>query len=95
MEKFKGTKNWRIRTLSDGMFFIEGDLPNPGDHHPRTEVMCEDFGDHNGYTREMRMADAQLISKAPEMYDILFRLSVYEHVDFEEIQKLVKQATEV
>lgn len=48
-----------------------------------------------GATDEEAQANAQLISKAPEMYDILFRLSVYEHVDFEEIQKLVKQATEV
>ena len=47
-----------------------------------------------GPTDEEAQANGRLISKAPEMYDILFRLSVYEHVDFEEIQKLVKQATE-
>lgn len=65
--KMGGTNNWRIRfqnasNTDDGEsgFFIEADIPNAEEHghYPRTELMAEDFGDHNGYTREMRMNDA-------------------------------------
>lgn len=66
--------NWRIRhiTIND-YFFIEADMPNNEDkkHYPRLEVMQDDFGDHNGYTREMRLADALLIESAPKMRDAI------------------------
>lgn len=68
--EFKGTKNWRIRYYdsndADSFFFVEADLPNAeeNNHHPRLEVMQEDFGDHNGYTREMRLSDGKLIVEA-------------------------------
>lgn len=64
------TKNWRIRTpdgVPDGFFFIEADLENPGKHYPRLEVMQEDYGRHNGYDRNTRMADAKLIVAAPDL----------------------------
>jgi hypothetical protein len=55
--------NWRVRSCKDDFFFIEADLPNAAlnGHYPRLELMQEDYGDHNGYTKEMRMSDAQLI----------------------------------
>jgi len=60
------TKNWRIRDIDEHMFFVEADLPNAEEngHYPRIEVMMEDFGDHNGYTREFRRSDAELIVDA-------------------------------
>lgn len=68
------SENWRIRKVEDRyknslFFFIEADLPNAiqNGHYPRVEVMQEDYGEHNGYTEEMRMADAQLIVAAPKM----------------------------
>lgn len=70
------TKNWRIKFLGEdeeSLFFIEADLPDAekNGHYPRIEVMMEDYGDHNGYTREIRMADAKLIVAAPEMLEAL------------------------
>ena len=66
------TQNWRIRYIED-FFFVEADLPNAeeGGFYPRLEVMQEDFGDHNGYTRRLRMEDAVIIAFAPEMLSIL------------------------
>lgn len=66
------TLNWRIRKHNDeedSFFFIEADLPNAEEnkHYPRVELMQEDFGEHNGYTYEIRMKDAQLIVSAPNM----------------------------
>jgi len=67
------TENWRIRVASESMFFIEADLPNAEEngHYPRVEVMQEDYGDHNGYTDEIRMADAKLIVAAPKMKEAI------------------------
>ena len=72
MSKFKGTQNWQIRKFDnseDSFFFIEADLPNAEKSglYPRIEVMQEDYGDHNGYTKQLRMADAKLIIAAPKM----------------------------
>lgn len=67
------TKNWRIREINESMFFIEADLPNAEEngHYPRVEVMQEDYGEHNGYTDEIRMNDAKLIVKAPKMQEVI------------------------
>jgi hypothetical protein len=72
MEPVLTTENWRIRRATlelDSFFFIEGDLPDAekNGHYPRVEVMQEDYGVHNGYTHEIRMADAELIVAAPKM----------------------------
>lgn len=70
------TENWRIRMTTpeiDSFFFIEADLPNAEEngHYPRVEVMQEDYGVHNGYTDEIRMADAKLIVAAPKMKEAI------------------------
>ena len=78
------TKNWRIRKIGDDksdIFFIEADLVDAekNGHYPRVEVMQEDYGDHNGYTYDARMADAKLIISAPIMKDtIISVLSMLE-----------------
>jgi len=85
------TKNWRIRYYNgdeNDFFFIEGDLPNAEENgfYPRLEVMQEDYGYHNGYTRELRMEDAKLIVAAPGMRqaieDVLYHLE-YEYDEME------------
>jgi hypothetical protein len=71
------TQNWRIRKANDeeekSDFFVEADLPDAKKykHFPRVEVMQEDYGDHNGYTYEMRLADAKLIVLAPKMKEAI------------------------
>lgn len=68
------TENWRIRRAPDSeFFFVEADLPNAVEngHYPRVEVMQEDYGDHNGYTKEIREADAELIVDAPKLLEAL------------------------
>jgi len=64
---------WTIKFLNeqckdDGKsdFFVHG--PNEILHYG-TEIMMEDFGEHNGYPREQKLADAKLISAAPELLD--------------------------
>ena len=75
---FKGTKNWRIRYADpqdlDSFFFIEADLEKEG-FYPRIEVMQEDFGEHNGYDKEIRLADAKLIIAAPKMLDFIDKIT--------------------
>ena len=70
------TKNWRIKHLDENMFFIEADLPDAekNGHYPRVEVMQEDFGDHNGYTDDMRMENAKLIVSAPAMKEAIIEV---------------------
>lgn len=82
------TENWRIRNAGD-FFFIEGDLPNAerNGHYPRVEVMQEDYGDHNGYNKEIRMSDAKLICAAPEL------LKACKNA-LKDVQKINKQLTE-
>lgn len=102
--EFKGTKNWRIRK-HDNFFFIEADLPNADKNgfYPRLEVMQEDFGDHNGYTKKLRLADALLISKAPEMLEMLIKCRDYfllksgeqAENNADAIEQLIKEATEL
>lgn len=67
------TENWRIKVVGESMFFIEADLPNAeqNGHYPRVGVMQDDYGDHNGYTDEIRMADARLIVAAPKMKEAI------------------------
>ena len=75
------TENWRIRECED-MFFIEADLPKPysNDNYPRVELMQEDYGDHNGYTEEMRRNDAELIVLAPKMKEAIKKvLDMYKN----------------
>jgi len=101
MREFKGSINWRVRKANEDFFFVEADLPNNEDekYYPRLEVMQEDFGDHNGYTYEMRMHDAQLISCAPEMLDMLQNIvDTLESGDTPhvyQIQDLITKATTI
>lgn len=65
--EFKGTKGeWSVRFMTgsdDGEndFFIHA--PNEKLSYG-TEIMMEDFGEHNGYPRKQRLADAELIAEA-------------------------------
>lgn len=80
-KKITPTRNWRIRYADpndkESFFFIEADLGKDG-FYPRVEVMQEDFGDHNGYDRETRLADANLIIAAPKMLAALESLKGME-----------------
>lgn len=67
MKDFKGTPGqWYIQKFPDGsMFWVKSDH-NPVVHYG-TDILAEDFGDHNGYPEAQRMADAQLIANAPQL----------------------------
>jgi hypothetical protein len=66
MKDLKITKGeWRVRVSSDGDdFFIEAPNLNMPQLGYGIEIMGDDFGDHNGYPFEQRMADAKLIADA-------------------------------
>lgn len=62
---------WNIRFFRDAEpsmgFFVQAannNMPNIG---YGIEIMQEDFGDHNGYPLEQRLADAILIAGAPDL----------------------------
>jgi hypothetical protein len=74
------TLNWRIRKLDDNNldigFFVEADLPDElkANHYPKVELMQEDYGEHNGYTTELRLSDAKLIVSAPKMKEAIIEV---------------------
>lgn len=76
---------WKVRFFRkeepDRGFFIEAKNPNLTVGH-NIEIMGEDFGDHNGYTLDMRLADACLIAAAPDLLAAckqLINAPHYEH----------------
>lgn len=55
---------WKVRFWNDDQdsdFFVEA--PSRGFPH-NIEIMGDDYGEHNGYPREQRLADATLIALA-------------------------------
>lgn len=74
MARTKG--EWRIRFMNaqnedDGEcdFFIEA--TEPKNQIGKIEIMMEDFGEHSGYPRDQKLADAKSISMAPKMLETL------------------------
>lgn len=65
---WKGTKGeWRIAFMSglpedEADFWVKSDVNEVV--HYGTDIMQDDFGDHNGYPRQQRMEDAKLIADA-------------------------------
>ena len=56
---------WQLRLFPDGDdFFVEAPNLNKPELRYGIEIMQEDFGTHNGYPREQRLADANLIADA-------------------------------
>ena len=66
--EFKGTPfPWRIEFMGDGDFWVKSDYNSTT--YYGTDILADDYGEHNGYTRDQRMADASLISKSPELLE--------------------------
>jgi hypothetical protein len=66
---------WKVRFLRnedpESGFFVEAKNNNIPDIGYGIEILGDDYGDHNGYPAEQRLADARLIAAAPEMLKIL------------------------
>lgn len=60
---------WKVRFLRDNEpergFFVEAANNNKPELGYGIEILGEDFGEHNGYPLEQRLADAYLIASAP------------------------------
>jgi hypothetical protein len=70
MKKFKGTPGkWYVQFMDkenpESDFWVKSD-ENPKVHYG-TDIMQDDYGEHNGYPREQRLADAKLIAESPEL----------------------------
>ena len=64
---------WYIQTMpNDNFSWVKSDYNSVV--HYGTDILAEDHGEHNGYPHEQYMADARLVSKAPEMYDYIFNV---------------------
>lgn len=99
--EFKGTKGkWIVRYEKNSNGFINIDLPN--------KLFITIYGELkkiNDVFPEETKANALLISKAPEMLEMLKKckdamLELMEHQDgwekdYEELEKLIKEATEL
>jgi len=74
MNEFKGTKGeWNVRFMNgkddgDCDFFVHA--PNKKLSYG-TEIMMDDFGEHNGYPRSEKLSDAHLIAAAPDLLEAL------------------------
>ncbi len=66
MKELEITKGeWKIRLFPEGDdFFVEAPNLNKPELGYGIEIMQDDFGTHNGYPREQRLADAVLIADA-------------------------------
>ena len=65
--------DWYIQFMNrddeESDFWVKSD-ENPVVHYG-TDIMAEDYGEHNGYPREQRLADAKLIAASPKMYEMI------------------------
>ena len=67
---------WKIRFhggKDDGEndFFVEAKNNNMPQLSYSIEILGDDYGDHNGYPRCQRLADAKLIAAAPDLLEAL------------------------
>jgi hypothetical protein len=66
---------WTVRYFQkdnpNSDFFVEAKNNNMPELGYGIEIMGDDYGDHNGYPREQRQSDAQLISQAPNLIKAL------------------------
>lgn len=70
---------WRIQfmpgeSLDDGFptFWVKSDQNNVSGYG--TDILADDYGEHNGYPKEQRYADAILVSAAPDMLELFQEL---------------------
>jgi len=99
MGQFKGTPGkWNVCHVderSNGWITIESDF----DYSFR-RLTCTIYGEHPeilGKLPETTLANALLISKAPEMLEMLKYLAIHapSQIEYEKVQKLIKEATEL
>jgi hypothetical protein len=103
----KHTKGeWKLRFFADKDdgecdFFVEAPNLNKPNLGYGIEIMQDDYGEHNGYPREQRLADAKLIAASPEMLEALCEAKrMYEELQpaggwqgvYEQITSVIKKA---
>jgi len=73
----KHTKGeWKVRFIGEDAFI---EAIEPKNHIGKIEILMEDWGEHNGYPKEQRDADAKLIAAAPSLLKALNNmLTVFE-----------------
>ncbi|WP_454060127.1 hypothetical protein [Elizabethkingia ursingii] len=92
MSEFKGTPAPWTGNISGDNASIDIILPN------NTTISVDRQDRYSGeyvIEREEMEANAKLISKAPEILEMLYRIAVDEHVDVEEVKQLIKESTEL
>ena len=102
MTEFKGTKGeWYIRFMNmsqsdDGECDVFIEAKEPKSHIGKIEVMMDDYGDHSGYPREQKIADARAISQVPEMVKLLINIVESEDVNLNNVHsKAIDLLTEM
>jgi len=74
-------------------FFIEAQNNNKPSLGYGIEIMMDDYGEHNGYPRKQRLADAKLISMSPIMFAQLVLLANFTGIP--EILKIIHESSGV
>jgi len=91
MKNFKGTQGvWKVRYMNatntdDGKCNIFVEAPEPKNQIGKIEILMDDFGEHSGYPREQKLADAKAIQMIPQMMELLSYIREGEDVDLNEI----------
>ena len=80
---------WYIQFMNetdpDSDFWVKSDYNKVV--HYGTDIMQDDYGEHNGYPREQRLADARLIAAAPELFQKLYQVVIVAEQTNNEIPK--------
>jgi len=93
--EFKGTKGeWKVRFFNPEEpsrgFFVEAPNQNKPELDYGIEILMEDFGEHNGYPLEQRLADAHLIADAGNTIQECGKLPSQLLAEVEELKEKIR-----
>ena len=96
MSKFQGTKGrWLIDKLSDYEKSTSNCITCEKGWTEDSKWIANVYVNHLGVDKNEGIANTKLISKAPEMLEMLEWIASGQYIDKSEIQQLIKESTEL
>ena len=91
--------DWKVRFYGgeddgESMFFVEAPNLNKPELGYGIEILMEDFGEHQGYPRPQRLADAYLVAASPELVKALIKVvsGMTEGVEKDALRAIIRKA---